>query len=112
MPTDLAMSATARRCTSANAPAPAISNLAKEVWSTSATPSRTARCSAPTCSNQFGRANEGRSTGSTPGGANHSGRSHPPREPITAPRETSVSWNGLRRMPRALSFSEPGGESL
>lgn len=112
LPTGLSMSATLNHCTAAIAPGPVISNLANDVWSTRATPSRTARCSLPTCVNQFGSVNDGRSTASTPSGANHNGRSQPPRLPNTARCDASVSCNGLRRMPRAVTFSDPGAASL
>ena len=67
---------------------------------------------APTCVNQFGSPNDGRSTASTPAGANQFGRSHPPREPNTAPCAASVSCSGLRFTPRAVTCSLPGAASL
>ena len=63
-------------------------------------------------SNQFGSENEGRSTASTPSGANQFGRSHPPREPNTALCAFNVSCNGLRRTPRDVWCSVPGADSL
>ena len=49
--------------------------------------------------------NESRSTGSTPSGANHRGRSQPFFEPYTAPRSFRRAWSGLSRNGRATPLS-------
>ena len=67
------------------------------------TVSRTARCSAAECPNQFCRPNEYSYTRGTPGGAYQLARSQPSSSPNTAPAAVTRSCSGLRRSPRALS---------
>ena len=83
-----------RRSRNEVAPGPRTTYFPKLVWSRTPTRSRTARHSAATCSSQFGVRNVRSSAGSTPGGANQSGRSHPNRKPITAPRSRRRSYRG------------------
>ena len=67
------------------------------------TASRTARCSAAECSNQFGRPNEYSYSRLTPAGAYQLARSQPSSSPKTAPAAVTRSCSGLRRSPRTLA---------
>ncbi len=86
------------------ASAPCTRNFAKQVWSNSATRSRTASHSARQASNQFCRPYEYRYAGCEPGAANQFGRSQPAVSPMQAPAATSRSCSGVRRAPRALRY--------
>ena len=95
------------RSSSASAPSPLTTNLAKLVWSSTPTPPRTARHSSPTASNQLPRANEYSSTAG-PAFANQRGRSHPDRTPITAPFATRRSCSGSVLSGRPAGRSSSG----
>ena len=74
-----------------SASVPMMRNFANELWSKMATRSRTARCSSPTCVNQFCLPKEYTSCASAPSGANQLGRSQPSLEPKQAPCSFSFS---------------------